>query len=78
LTIRGTTNSETFPVTFEGQGKDPNGNVAGFSGQGKINRSDDGSTYNAALKTGGVLIGDEIKFTIEIEASKADEMTFVV
>lgn len=73
LTIRGTTRRETFSVTFEGEAKDPmSGNhVAGFSGEGTINRSDYGLTYNAALETGGVLIGDEIKISIQLEASPA-------
>ncbi|MED4600808.1 YceI family protein [Paenibacillus validus] len=71
LTLHGVTRSETFSVTFEGAGKDPWGNEkVGFSGQGKLKRSDYGLTYNAVLETGGVLIGDEVKFTIEIEASK--------
>ncbi|QDP38789.1 YceI family protein [Radiobacillus deserti] len=70
LSIAGTTKSETFKVTFEGQGQDPWGNqVFGFSAEGKINRSDYGITYNAALETGGVLIGDEIKISIELEAT---------
>lgn len=72
LTICGITNSETFSVTSEGQRKDPWGNeVAGFSGEGKINRSDYGLTYNAVLETGGVVVGDEVKISIEIEAQKA-------
>lgn len=71
LTLHGVTRSETFEVTFEGEGKDPWGNQkAGFSGKGSINRSDYGLTYNAALETGGVLIADEVKISIEIEASK--------
>lgn len=71
LTICGHTNSETFSVTSEGQGKDPFGNeVAGFSGEGKINRGDYGLTYNAALETGGVVVGNEINIFIEIEAHK--------
>lgn len=71
LTIRGVTRPETFSVTFEGAGKDPWGNEkVGFSGQGTIKRSDYGLTYNAALETGGVLIGDEVKVSVEIEASK--------
>ncbi|MGG4264103.1 YceI family protein [Peribacillus simplex] len=71
VTLNGITQEETFAITFEGQGKDPWGNEkAGFSGKGKIKRSDYGLTYNAALETGGVLIGDEITLTIEIEASK--------
>lgn len=72
VTIRGTTKKETFVATFEGQGKDPWGNeVAGFSAEGKLNRSAYDLTYNAALETGGVLIGDEIKFNIEMEATQA-------
>ncbi|MGN8647417.1 YceI family protein [Gracilibacillus sp. HCP3S3_G5_1] len=72
LTLCGTINSETFSVTSEGQGIDPWGNeVAGFSGKGKINRRDYGLTYNTVLETGGVVVGDEIKISIEIEAKKA-------
>ncbi|UFT99452.1 YceI family protein [Radiobacillus kanasensis] len=71
LSIAGKSVSETFKVVFEGQGQDPWGNqVFGFSAEGKIKRSDYGITYNAALETGGVLIGDEIKISIELEATK--------
>lgn len=73
LTIRDVTRSETFAVTFEGQTKDPASGVekVGFSGEGEINRSDYGLTYNAPLETGGVLIGDEVKISLHIEAAKA-------
>ncbi|WP_375090688.1 YceI family protein [Peribacillus sp. RS7] len=71
VTLNGITQEETFAITFEGQGKDPWGNEkAGFSGKGKVKRSDYGLTYNAALETGGVLIGDQITLTIEIEVAK--------
>ncbi|MDC3415258.1 YceI family protein [Aquibacillus sp. 3ASR75-11] len=71
LSIANTTRSETFKVEFEGSAKDPWGNeVYGFSAEGKIKRSDYGITYNAALETGGVLIGDEIKINVELEAVK--------
>jgi polyisoprenoid-binding protein YceI len=72
LTIRDVTKPVQFHVTYEGSGKDPNtGNmVAGFEGSGKFNRKDFGLNYNAALETGGVLIGDEVKLNIQIEASK--------
>lgn len=71
VTMHGVTRSETFAVTFEGQGTNPWGaEVAGFSGKGTINRSDYDLTYNAALETGGVLIGDKITVLLEIEASK--------
>ncbi|MDL4839129.1 YceI family protein [Aquibacillus rhizosphaerae] len=69
VTLAGKSKTETFNVNFEGQGQDPWGNqVFGFSADGVIKRSDYGITYNAALETGGVLIGDDIKFTIEMEA----------
>ncbi|HEX7056802.1 MAG TPA: YceI family protein [Bacilli bacterium] len=71
LTIRDVTLPQTFTVTYEGSGKDPWGNEkVGFSAAGVINRSDYGLTYNAVLETGGVLIGDEVKVSLEIEASK--------
>ncbi|SFU79803.1 YceI family protein [Alicyclobacillus macrosporangiidus] len=71
LTIRGVTRPETFLVTYEGQGKDPWGGIrAGFSANGTINRSDYGLKWNAALETGGVLVGDQVQVSLEIEAVK--------
>ncbi|MFE8702419.1 YceI family protein [Cytobacillus sp. FJAT-54145] len=72
LTVRGTTKSETFSVVFEGQGKDPWGNEkVGFSADGVINRGDYGLTWNSALETGGVLVGDKVKISLQIQAQKA-------
>jgi len=69
VSLHGVTRSETFEVTFEGTSRDPWGNTkAGFSATGTIKRSDYGLTYNAALETGGVMIGDEVKISLEIEA----------
>lgn len=71
LSLHGVTLMETFSVSFEGAGKDPWGNEkAGYSAKGTVKRSNYGLTYNAALETGGFLIGDDVKFTIELEASK--------
>jgi polyisoprenoid-binding protein YceI len=71
MTIRGVTRKETFSVNFEGTGKDPWGNEkAGFSGSGKINRSEYELTWNSVLETGGVLVGDEIKISFEVQATK--------
>lgn len=71
LTLHGVTRLETFSVTFEGSGKDPWGNEkAGFSAKGVINRSDYGLTYNSVLETGGIMIGDQVKISIEIQGSK--------
>ncbi len=73
LTIRDATHSETVSVSYEGSGKDPWGNEkVGFSGNGTIKRSDYGLTWNAALETGGVLVGDEVKISFEIQASKGN------
>lgn len=73
LTLHGFTKSETFSITFEGQGKDPWGNEkVGFSSQGTINRADYGLTWNSALETGGVLVGDKVKINLQIEASKTE------
>lgn len=72
VTLHGITKSESFSLTFEGSSVDPWGNTkAGFSVTGIINRSDYGLTYNAALETGGVLIGDDIKINLELEFAKA-------
>jgi polyisoprenoid-binding protein YceI len=71
FTLRGVTKPVTFDVTVEGVGKDPWGNeVAGFSGSTKLNRKDFGLVWNAALETGGVLVGEEVKINIELEAHK--------
>lgn len=71
LSLHGHTKPVTLTATFEGEGKDPWGNhVAGFSAEGKINRTEFGLTYNAALETGGVLVGEDVKVSLQIEASK--------
>jgi polyisoprenoid-binding protein YceI len=73
LTIRETTKPQTFKVTFEGSGKDPWGNEkVGFDVKGTINRSDYGLTWNAALETGGVLVGDKIKISLDVQAAKGE------
>jgi polyisoprenoid-binding protein YceI len=73
LTIHGVTRKVVFAV--EGPtapGKDPWGNTRmGFSATTKINRKDFGLTWNAALETGGILVGDEVTLTLDVEAVKA-------
>lgn len=72
LTIRGVTRSITLDVAREGAGKDPWGNErAGFSATGKIDRRDFGLTYNQALETGGVMVGNELKITVDAELTRA-------
>jgi polyisoprenoid-binding protein YceI len=71
LTIRGTTREVVLDVTSEGRVKDPwGGERAGYSAKGKIKRSDFGLTWNMALETGGVVVGDEIKISIDVELVK--------
>jgi polyisoprenoid-binding protein YceI len=71
LTIRGVTKEITLAVTAEGRGRDPwGGERAGFSAKGKISRSDFGLTWNQALETGGVVVGDEVKISIDAELVK--------
>lgn len=71
LTIRGITRPITLDVTFTGSGKDPwGGERAGFSATGKLNRKEFGLTWNAALETGGVLVGDEVKIAIDVQLVK--------
>ena len=51
--------------------KDPWGNQRiGLSGSTKINRKDFGLTYNAALEAGGVLVGEEVTITLDIQFVK--------
>lgn len=72
LTIKGITKPVTLDLEFNGVSGDPwGGTRAGFSAEGEVNRADYGITYNAALETGGVLIGEKLKVNIEIEAIKA-------
>jgi polyisoprenoid-binding protein YceI len=72
LTIHGVTRN----VTFEVEGptppvKDPWGNTrVGLSATTKINRKDFGLTWNAALETGGFMVGEEVTITLEVEFVK--------
>ena len=73
LTIHGVTR----PITLDVEGptaeiKDPwGGQRIGASARTSLSRKDFDLTWNAALETGGVLVGDEVKITIDIEAVRA-------
>ena len=73
LTIRGVTRKVVFSV--EGPtppAKDPWGNTrVGVSATTKINRKDFGLTWNAALETGSILVGDEVTIALDVEFLKA-------
>ena len=68
LTIRGITRPVALDVTYEGKGKDPwGGERVGYTATAALNRKDFGLTWNAALETGGFLVGDEVKITLELQ-----------
>jgi polyisoprenoid-binding protein YceI len=68
LTIRGVTRPVTLAVRSGGRATTPWGSdVAAFNATTKISRKDWGLTWNQALETGGVVVGDEIKISIEAE-----------
>lgn len=70
LTLRGVTKSITFDVDFLGVNTDPWGNTkAGFEAKAEINRKDFGMEWNAALETGGVLVGEKVNIELDIQAA---------
>ncbi len=73
LTMHGTTRQVVFMVDGPtAPGKDPWGNTRiGLSAVTRINRKDFGLTWNAALETGGILVGDEVTITLDVQFVKA-------
>ena len=75
LTIKNTTKPVKVIAEYSGITTDPWGNTkAGFSLSGKLNRKDFGINYNATLESGGVLLGEELKLTGEIQLVKQLEL----
>lgn len=71
LTMKGITKQIKLDVEFGGIMKDPWGNEkAGFTLTGTINRKDWGLLWNAAMETGGIMLGEEVKINCEIELVK--------
>jgi len=71
LTIHGVTKVVTLPVTFLGFGKDPGGKEkGGFEIETTLNRKDFDIIWNRAIDEGGVLLGDEVKVSINLEVAK--------
>lgn len=68
LTIRGKTREVALEGGFRGENTDPWGNVrAGFFARTVINRHDFGLNWNKALETGGLVVGDDITISLEIQ-----------
>jgi len=72
LTLHGITKEVVLDVEYTpGQIKDPKGNIRkGATASAKINRKDFGLAWNKALESGGVVVGDEVTITLEIEMVK--------
>jgi polyisoprenoid-binding protein YceI len=69
LTIHGVTKAIVLPVTLLGAAKDPWGQEkVGFEAEITLNRKDYGLNWNAALETGGFLVGDEVKISLSLQA----------
>ena len=70
LTIKGVTKEIVLPVAHMGKATDPwGGQRLGFEAETTINRKDYGLTFNIALaETGGFLVGDEVKISLEVQA----------
>jgi len=72
LTMMGITETVKLNVEFGGIVKDPWGNEkAGFTVTGKINRNYWGLKWNTPLETGGIMVGDDIIISCEVELTNA-------
>jgi polyisoprenoid-binding protein YceI len=72
LTIRGVSRHIELPVNYLGNARDPYGkDLVAFEASIRINRKDFGLTWNAALETGGLLVGDDVDVSLNIEAARS-------
>jgi polyisoprenoid-binding protein YceI len=73
LTVRSITRPVVFELEFDGVEADPwGGTRAGFTATTEISRKEFGLEWNAALETGGVVVGDKVKIEIEAELIRQD------
>src|SRR5579863_2889171 len=71
LTIKGVSKDVDLPFTIGGTQKDPGGNIRlGAQAGLTINRQDYGVSWNKTLDGGGVLISDDVKIELAVEAVK--------
>lgn len=72
LTVKGVTKPTTFRLERTGNGVMPSGlEVVGFEGTTSISRKEFGLTWNQALETGGVLVGDDININVDVQVNPA-------
>jgi polyisoprenoid-binding protein YceI len=73
LTMKGITRPIVLDAEFNGSGVNPWGQtVAAYSATTEIDREDWGINFNAALETGGVLVGNRVKINLELEVARQD------
>ncbi len=71
LTVRDSTREIPLDVHYSGRLTDPWGNDrVGFEGRTEINRKDFGLEWNTTLETGGVLVGEKVEITVDLEATR--------
>jgi polyisoprenoid-binding protein YceI len=70
LTMHGVTKRVTLPVSFLGFGKTARGEKAGFEIETTVNRKDYGIVWNKNLDEGGLLLGEDVKVTINLEVDR--------
>lgn len=74
ITIKGVTKEITLNAEYNGMSVDPWGNTKhGWEIAGSINRNDFGLTWNAPLETGGVLVSEEVKLSMDIQMMEVVE-----
>ena len=72
LTIKGTTKEIILDAEYLGAAGDPWGNQrVAFEAEGSFNRKDFGLAWNQVLEAGGLLVGEEVKLSLDIQAVKA-------
>jgi polyisoprenoid-binding protein YceI len=68
LTIKGVTHSVSLDCDYNGMSVDPWGNTKhGFEISGNISRGDFDLSWNSPLETGGVLVGDQVRLSIDLQ-----------
>ena len=71
ITVRGVTKEIEVPFEIVGQVTDPWGNTrVGIHAEAKINRQDFGVSWSQALEGGGLIVGNDVKIELDIEAMK--------
>ena len=72
LTIRGTTREVTLDAVYEGRGRDPwGGERVSFAAETTIDRREFGLVWNQALESGGMLVSNDVKVVIDVQAVRS-------